>query len=310
MSILKNKSIIVVGTVRNVETIITSEISRCYKALSNFKSVYFYLVESDSNDRTLLVLENLKNTLKNFNFKSLGKLETKIPDRLERIRFCRNDYVHFIRSLEIETSPNYVMVADLDGMNSALKSNSVASCFTRNDWDAVVANQTFGYYDILALRHPNWQVNDWTEEFKTRKDLIIKHKASTLIDNFKYFIELEKLKQQVLYSKMIRIRKTSPWIQIDSGFGGNAIYKTEVFLKHDYTKEFDTKETDHVSLHRKIVRDGGSVYINPKFINSHFNTYNINKFYTVRVIRNFIWSQDFLYNSSIYKAIKKLFRLL
>jgi hypothetical protein len=45
-----------------------------------------------------------------------------------------------------------------------LTKEGVNSCFVRDDWAAVIANQTFGYYDILALRHNDWQKNDWTSD--------------------------------------------------------------------------------------------------------------------------------------------------
>jgi hypothetical protein len=308
MSILENKSILVVGTVRNVEKTIIKEIDKCVNALLKFKEVNFYLVESDSTDSTNIKLEQLKKKLPNFTFSSMGILENQIPSRLERIRYCRNFYIQYIRSLSDDSMPTYVLVVDLDGMNSVLNSESVLSCFVRDDWDVVVSNQTFGYYDILALRHPIWQKNDWTEEYAGEKLKVRKPKPNFWFHKIQYYLALDKIKNQVLYSKMIRIKKDSSWIEIDSGFGGAAIYKTEIFLKYDYSKEFETIESEHVSLHRKISRGEGKIFINPKFINSHFNTYNLNRYFIVRFFRNFIWSNKLIYQSKSYELIKSLFK--
>jgi len=308
MSILENKSILVVGTVRNVEKTIIKEIDKCVNALLKFKEVNFYLVESDSTDSTNIKLEQLKKKLPNFTFSSMGILENQIPSRLERIRYCRNFYIQYIRSLSDDSMPTYVLVVDLDGMNSVLNSESVLSCFVRDDWDVVVSNQTFGYYDILALRHPIWQKNDWTEEYAGEKLKARKPKPNFWFHKIQYYLALDKIKNQVLYSKMIRIKKDSSWIEIDSGFGGAAIYKTEIFLKYDYSKEFETIESEHVSLHRKISRGEGKIFINPKFINSHFNTYNLNRYFIVRFFRNFIWSNKLIYQSKSYELIKSLFK--
>jgi len=303
---LKNKSVLVVGTVRNVEKTITSEITKCLNALSEFKTINFYLVESDSDDNTLKKLEELKGSLTNFSFVSLGFLDEKISNRLDRIRFCRNSYVKYIRTLNKEKTPDYVFVVDLDGMNSALNSQSVLSCFVRNDWDVVVSNQTFGYYDILALRHTSWQKNDWTEEYELEKKKVRVPKSKFWLQRVHYNFKIDRVKHRVLYSKMIRINKENPWIEIQSGFGGAAIYKTEVFKKYDYSKEFETIETDHVSLHRKLLRDGGYIFINPKFINSHFNTYNLNRYFIIRTIRGFIWRNKYIYQSKFYKLLRNL----
>ena len=81
MPLLGNKSILVVGTVRNVEKSIIKEIDKCIKSLVKFEDFKFYLVESDSTDNTLKILELLKKKLPNFEFSSLGILENKIPDR-------------------------------------------------------------------------------------------------------------------------------------------------------------------------------------------------------------------------------------
>lgn len=305
---IENKSILIVGTVRNVEKTITNEIKRCLKALNDFKNTSFYIVESDSSDNTLVKLENLKKSIKNFSYTSLGNLDAKLPDRLERIRYCRNSYVEYMRTLVGDKRPNFVLVVDLDGMNSSLNSNSILSCFERNDWDVVVSNQTFGYYDILALRHPTWQPNDWSVEFNQEKKKLSEYNSKYLFNRVKHNIKLDRVKQQVLYSKMIRIKKKNPWIKIDSGFGGAAIYKIEVFDRFDYSKEFETTETDHVSLHRKLTRNGGVILINPKFINSHFNTYNLNRYFLIRLIRGFIWNNTSIYNSKLYSMVRNTFK--
>jgi hypothetical protein len=302
----EDKTILVVATIRNVEKTLISEVNKCISALDGFKSIEFYLVESDSTDRTCMLLDQLKNDLSNFSYKSLGVLQKQIPDRLERIRYCRNFYIRYIQSLSKEKMPKYVLVVDLDGMNSALNSKSVRSCFVREDWDVVLANQTFGYYDILALRHPIWQKSDWTVEFEELKKKKNRPKSNFLIYKVIYFLSLDKIKRQVLYSKMVRINKKDSWIEVESGFGGAAIYKTEVLLKHDYSKEFESAETDHVSLHRKILRDGGKIFINPRFINSHFNTYNINRYFILRMIRILIWRNKSIYKSKLYQLIKKI----
>lgn len=306
MLTLEDKSILVVATIRNVEKTLISEINNCIRALNGFKSIHFYLVESDSTDKTQAILKQLKETLPNFFYSSLGILQQQIPDRLERIRYCRNFYIKYIRSISKEKMPTYVLVVDLDGMNSALNSKSVRSCFMREDWDVVLANQTFGYYDILALRHPVWQKGDWTVEFEKEKKKIKKPKSSYWLYKIVYFLSLDRIKRKVLYSKMIRINKRDSWIEVDSGFGGAAIYKTEVLLKYDYSKEFESVETDHVSLHRKLSRDGGKIVINPRFINSHFNTYNINRYVILRMIRIILWRNKRIYQSQLYRLVKSI----
>lgn len=302
---LECKDILVVGTVSNVSKSINQEIYRIKKALSDVRKVSFYLVESDSTDSTVHELSLLKLALDNFDFLSLGSLKETIPDRLDRIRFCRNKYIDFIRSCERDNYPEYTIVADLDGMNTAISKIGVRSCFKRLDWDVVTANQTFGYYDILALRKDSWQEVDWTEEYESAKESLVFNITNhfKVMRKFRRFMHLDRLKHKLLYSKMKRIKKNSSWISVNSAFGGLAIYKTEIFHKYDYEKEFHSFETDHVSLNRKIVRGGGRIFINPMLINTHFNEYNFNRIFLFRVIRNLIWK-----NRPMYRFFVKYFK--
>jgi hypothetical protein len=299
--------ILIVGTVRNVESIIFNEIKRCLKSFQDFRSIHFFLVESDSTDKTVEKLEELKLRVLNFNFASLGHLEKVIPDRINRLRYCRNEYVKYLRNLSSIEMPTYVAVLDLDGMNTALSRQSVISCFTRDGWDVVTSNQTFGYYDILALRHPSWNNYDWTEELSLRLKHFSHLSSAGAISRIRYYLKKNRLKHELVYSKMKRIPKRNSWIKVNSGFGGAAIYKSDVFIKFDYLKDSDAVEIDHVTLHRKIVNSGGVILINPMFINSHINTYNINKIFLVRVLRLLIWNFDFLHKSRTYQILKKIF---
>ena len=88
---------------------------------------------------------------------------------------------------------------------------------------------------------------------------------------------------------MIRIKRNSPWIQVISGFGGFAIYKSQIFLQYDYsTNSVLAKESEHVALHSKVVSSGRKIFINPALINSNMNTYNINRILIVREFRRLI----------------------
>jgi hypothetical protein len=303
-----NFNLLVTGTIRNGEATLLKEFARASKATKIFSKVSYFLVESDSTDRTLEILKSIKAQYSNFDYISLGSLSEIIPEQYNRIRYCRNVYVEYIRNLDKSIKPEFVLVLDLDGMNSALSAKSIQSCFQRNDWDVVLSNQTFGYYDILALRQHKWQENDWRDNHDNYKANLNRVEFSRFktINKFRKLIQLELVDYMAIYSKMVRISKSSPWISVESGFGGAAIYKTEVFLNYDYTKEFETRETDHVTLHRKLVRSGGKIFINPKFINSHFNTYNLNRYHIIRILRKFFWSRPYLLNSRLYKLIKSL----
>jgi len=63
------------GPVRNVASVIETELDNLYTAFSGFKKVFCHVVESDSSDDTLSVLERLSKKYPNFSYESKGQLE-------------------------------------------------------------------------------------------------------------------------------------------------------------------------------------------------------------------------------------------
>ena len=299
--------VLIVGTVSNVSQRLLADFTSVRDAFSADFEVFTYLVESDSDDQTLLFLNDLSASNDNFYFKSFGELKGAIPDRVERIRFCRNDYVKFIRdNFEIHKW-DYIVVADLDGMNNALSYESVRSCFTRLDWDCCLSNQSGGYYDIFALRERNWQPGNYFDEVESERAKIRNLRMSRFhfLNLFRTILLEDSIKRDAIYSKMRRIPRKSDWVAVDSGFGGLAIYKPRVFLIFDYSKvNSRSRDSEHVDLHMKIRENGQKILINPNFVNSRWNTYNVNRFFLVRQARRFIWNNQVLY--SFVKKIKSL----
>lgn len=300
--------VLLVGTVSNVSARLRADFNCVQNAFADYFEVFSYLVESDSSDETTLALQELSGSFENFDFISIGDLKKSIPDRVERIRFCRNQYVQYIRD-QFETYKwDYVVVADLDGMNGALNEGAVKSCFVRLDWDCCLSNQTGGYYDIFALRATNWQTGNYFEEVESARIRIETSKLhmSDFLKRIRSVLIEDSIKKEVIYKKMKRIPRGSSWIPVDSGFGGLAIYRSDVFLKFDYSKHnTQSRDSEHVDLHMKMRKEGCKIFINPDFINSHWNTYNINRFFFIRQTRRLIWNNVTLY--SLVRKIKVIF---
>ena len=298
---------LLVGTVSNVSKEVSRDLEAILASLSRFSDVSIFLVESDSSDATLEVLEAIKAKNRNFDYITLGLLRTRIPDRIERIRFCRNEYVRFIRELSLGKTPDYVIVADLDGMNRKITEQAVDSSFIRHDWDAVFANQRGGYYDILALRHDIWQPGNYSDDLVWYRSLVIPVRSNYLrfYEMLRLRLRFDKARKLAIYNKMLRLTSAHPWIEVNSAFGGLGIYRSQVFLKHDYSSLPDSKSgvNEHVTLHSKMRNDGLRLFINPSLINSNWNTYNINRFFVVRQVRQLVWGSKPL--SSILSLARK-----
>jgi hypothetical protein len=83
--------VLVVGLARNLEKTLEKTIHQMASAFLPLFATEFYIVESDSGKAMHNVLEEIAQGIPNFHYKSLGNLRDIIPDRVERIRYCRND---------------------------------------------------------------------------------------------------------------------------------------------------------------------------------------------------------------------------
>jgi len=283
----------IVGTISNVETVLRNDLSQIIKASTDLNVSDIYLVESDSDDQTSNLLMDLEEKYANLKYVKLGKLKHQIPNRIDRIRHCRNQYVHWLRENYVTKLWDYVIVVDLDGMNKRIDAAAINSCFlSAISWDAVFANQKYGYYDIYALRHATWMPYDCFRVLnimkqKLRVKLLTKPIRGFLLKRF-YF---DQLRRKLIYDKMLKIPKNSDWIQVDSAFGGLAIYRTKLFLKNDYCiiHEKGHIRSEHIDFHEKCIKDDYNLYINPRLINSTWNEYNVNKNIFVRQSRSIFY---------------------
>ena len=264
----EKKSILVTGIARDVARIIPKEINRIEKELKNiFELVSFLVIESDSKDNTMQVLYDVKSKKSNFNYKSLGNIESTLPNRIERLAFCRNTYVKEIRENKLYKEIDFIAIIDFDIRNNRLKLDDLKKLINETSWSAIFANQAGLYYDIYALRKKGWVESDCFGEYK---------KLSANMSP-------QDAKEIAIWSKMKKIKKNMPLIPVDSAFGGLGIYKKSVFMKFDYTLSPEQlHESEHVSLHKQITDSSGLLFIAPNMINFSWGPHNLSRFKLLR----------------------------
>jgi hypothetical protein len=249
---LSSRQMLVVGVVRNCAAQIKADVTRLKVALRRFRRVHWLLIESDSDDASVAKLRDLSSELSDFRFISLGSLRAQLPRRSERISFCRNAYLKEIRTNENYQAVDFVIVADFDGVNSLITEDAILSCWERDDWNVCAANQQGPYYDIWALRHKAWSPNDCSAQYR-----FLVHQG----------VGPERALSVSVHSRMIPIAKDGEWIEVESAFGGLAIYRRRALDKGEYAGlDGDGHEVcEHVALHGDIK---AKIFINPRLINA------------------------------------------
>ena len=255
---LYDKDFLITGLVRNGEETIAKEIRNLATVFKNFSSLNWFVLESDSSDHTLMELERLTKEIPHFRYKSAGILADSIPSRLVRLAHCRNLYLDELKTNPIYQNIEYLVVADLDNMNSLLTEEAILSCWDQEGWGGCCANQRGPYYDLGALRHPDWMPHDCWRHYQF---LIQQGKSE------------DEAMSAAVHANMVTIAENAEWIEVDSAFGGIAIYPTKVLGNARY-KGYDKhgRETvDHIGFHEGIRENGYKIFINPKLINTSFN---------------------------------------
>jgi hypothetical protein len=249
------KTILVVGIVKDIYKSIEKDIANIEKALKIFKTVNWFLVESDSKDQSLKKLGEIANKRSNFQFVSLGSLQKSNESRTIGMSLARNRYLSEIRLNENFSQVDLVAIADFNGLNDELNEQGIYSCFMRSDWDACFANQTGRYYDIWALRHPLWSPNDSWQQ----------------LNFYREFVKFpERALRISLGSRMIHIPKKNNWIEVDSAFGGFGLYKRDALNEGEYSgiTSNGTPICEHVPFHAELRKNGKRLFVNPALINT------------------------------------------
>jgi hypothetical protein len=277
---LRDQRFLIVGLVRNGEKTIVNEITHLANVFKNFSRLSWFIIESDSNDQTLEKLDILTRDIPNFSYKSAGTLAKLMPSRLVRLAHCRNLYLDELLNNPQFQGTEYLVVADLDNMNPLLTEEAILSCWDKEGWGGCCANQRGPYYDLGALRHPDWMPNDCWRHYKF---LIQQGKSE------------DEAMSAAVHANMVTIAENADWIEVDSAFGGIAVYPTKVLGNARY-KGYDKEgrdAVDHIGFHEGIRENGYKIFINPKLINTSFNEH----------------TRDLLESRQLRKKIKAFFRL-
>ena len=246
-------NVLIVGLARNSGKAIAQDIERLERACRIFQRTQIFVVESDSSDDTPARLGHIAQRNPAFRFVSLGALRAKHPLRTDRIAQCRNRYLDELTAHPAYADVDYVVVADLDGINNLIDEQALASCWqTPVAWDMCAANRRNYYYDIWALRHPDWCPHDCWERFQRLRPQIGNENAY----------------QMAILGPMVRIPATLPPIPVDSAFGGLAIYRKSALLSSRYVGLTASGEEicEHITLHKRMREAGHQLYINPAMV--------------------------------------------
>lgn len=241
----KDLDAVIVGIARNAMPVLINTLALAAEVAKGFRSAAMYVFENDSADQTTDVLKNVAQSHPWFfsEHETLGGIDSRgfEPERTQRLAYCRNKCLEWVRSHAAKTA--WTIVLDLDparGFSVDGVFNSIAQLGRLSlanfpakpggmaSYSLFRTPQGVAHYDAWAARPPSW--------WRDRRNEI----GFTWFSSFLPPVG-------------------SPPCPMNSAFGGLAVYRTEAFLAGGYSGE----DCEHVPHHRRMRQAGYQMYLNP-----------------------------------------------
>ena len=253
---MKNSSIIIVGTCRDVSAYIDNIIQSIDKCGEKFNFYHVVIFENDSSDDTREKL--IKGKKFNYTYLFEDGLVSKEKSRTKRLEYARNKILNTVRQINKFSAYEYLLIVDMDNVNAkGTFADTIENCFDPsidpNSWAVQTANQQIKYYDRWALRIPKFFNYDCWLKIKKhgRTEENIKKYAYPFFISFNY-------------------EKNGLLVPVKSAFGGTALYKLNSipsYCKYNGSHLTGQEKCEHVDFHKCIGRASGKIFINTQFIN-------------------------------------------
>ena len=248
---------------RNIEAL------RC---LFDFSEVL--LLENDSRDDSVDCIRDYANASQGIYALGFPGLAEQIPIKTVRLAHLRNTALAWQQSRRSWSELDLLVVLDMDCVNAAPWDLGVMTKSLRWWWQqansaGLFANQSGPYYDLWALRHPQYCPDDvWAA-------LARLHGQSPGLSDL-------QLLDAVYTPRQFELNPQSPPLEVDSAFGGLGFYRTswleraEPFYCGERPLAWDGPNgrrwwrwqcCEHVSFNQALRRMGGRLWIAPSLIN-------------------------------------------
>ncbi|CAM4839363.1 unnamed protein product [Rotaria magnacalcarata] len=260
---LTNFTLAIAACCRNVEKHLVGFQKNIRAIGALFRSYRLYLEESDSNDGTVKFIKAwVKNDSDHVQFYTAGQQRWRHYFRTTRLAHCRNTLFKRARSDMPWFDYYFVLDVDVTSTETFSVNNFLTNfIYPPSSWAAMTASQTDWYYDAWALRSWPTITYDFWEQAR---------QASFFSISWQWAIK----RSVVMHNKPIP--RNHPLIEVQSAFGGAAIYAAQYLTKEcvyngwmDHGWWFSREQCEHVSFNQCVRRNagGGKFFINPQFQN-------------------------------------------
>jgi len=271
MGAIIDKKVVFAGCAKNCAAFLPQVRENVDRIADLFAEVAFIFVENDSKDATKNQLRDWCDARPSSRLITRDGFDRSYPIRTIRLGKLRTEYVALVKAEFSEH--DYLVVLDCDEVNvSMIDLDAVVRAidFLAQDPSraGVFANVEGLYYDMWALRHPQLCPGDVWEEVL---DYVTRFGVSD-----------QEAYSQTLKLRGLNLKRNAPPLEVDSAFGGLAIYKIASILNNQasfigYKKkilpsrngptEVGLQVCEHVSFNAGFRALGEKLFILPYLIN-------------------------------------------
>lgn len=253
-----SSNILFCGIARNVEKTLQKNIDRMKFMGSYFKEYRIFIYENDSTDATKQILQNA-----NIEYQSehredscywediqSGKVNNHLH-RCESLARCRNKYLEYARNYT--KNYEYMCILDLDVRGWSYKGffDSINRLYKTDNIGCTSA------YGVLS---------DFGNKYSLEENV----NNLLMYDSFALRLEKQEIMSNIIQAHFNKMKFDGPTV-VKSNFGGMAIYKMPVIIKHSYSTKLSNNfvDCDHVCINEAILNDNWKHILNPYMIVSY-----------------------------------------
>ena len=242
------------------------------RGLFDFSEVL--LLENDSLDDSVSCIRSYANTFEGVFALGFPNLAEQIPVKTIRLAHLRNTVLAWQQSRGSWSDLDLLVVLDMDNVNTAPWNLSAIAMSLRWWWQqadgaGLFANQDGPYYDLWALRHPQYCPDDvWA--------------AIARLHGQHPELSDRQLLDAVYTKRTFELDPRSSPLEVDSAFGGLGFYRArwleraEPFYSGEQPLAWDGphgrrwwrwQRCEHVCFNLALRRVGGRLWVAPSLIN-------------------------------------------
>jgi glycosyltransferase involved in cell wall biosynthesis len=269
---IRDNKALFVGCAKDCAKTLPSVLRNIERMSELFGETAFIFVENDSRDSTKQILQLwCGDKPEASHVLSLDGLSAACSIRTVRLEIARNRYLSMIQSRFRHY--DLVFVLDCDDVNTAeidVDAVRYATYFLKQgtDYAGVFANSEQFYYDLWALRHAERCPADVWEE------------ACDYV--FRYRVSDDEAFDKTFSKRLFSLHADAPPLEVDSAFGGFAIYKVTSVLRNkrrflgykkkvipapDRSIEVGWQCCEHVAFNNGFRELGERLFVLPYLIN-------------------------------------------